>query len=58
MRKLMKVLAENQKNGQQLTEARYLATATSLGLSRKEAMLMDIATVYGIHDLRFPRKED
>jgi len=35
-----------------------LAIATSIGLSRKEAMLMDIATVYGIYELRNPKKED
>lgn len=41
-----------------MTEAQYLATATALGLSRKEAMLMEISTLYGIYDIRNPKKED
>lgn len=41
-----------------MTEAQYLATATALGLSAKEAMLMEISTVYGIRDIRYPQKED
>lgn len=35
-----------------------MAIATSIGLSRKEAMLMEIATVYGVYELRYPKKED
>ena len=40
-----------------MTEARYLALATKLGLTVKEAMLMEIGTVYGIHDMSNPPKE-
>lgn len=40
-----------------MTLARYLALATGLGLSIKEAMLAEIGTIYGIHEVRYPPKE-
>lgn len=44
--------ALQKKNGKSLTRGRYLALAGYIGLSMKEALLMEIAEVYEIFDLR------
>lgn len=38
--------------------ARYLNLAMQLGLSRKDALLMEIKTVYEMHDMRSVKKEE